>query len=56
MNTSQTNNNKVPPWQSARMRNLIEERWTEIWEVVAEREDRSEDLTQYSSDSSRVDS
>ncbi|WP_158260638.1 hypothetical protein [Pleurocapsa sp. CCALA 161] len=39
MNPSNKNNkNKLPEWQSAKMRNLIEERWSEVWKIVMDRE------------------
>ena len=42
MNTSNRNRrNRLPQWQSAKMRSLIEERWSEVWEIVIARE-RSE--------------
>jgi hypothetical protein len=31
-------NSRIPQWQSERMKNLITERWQEIWEVVEARE------------------
>jgi hypothetical protein len=39
MNSSDKNNkNKLPEWQSVKMRMLIEERWSEVWEIVNARE------------------
>jgi hypothetical protein len=39
MNSSDKNyKNKLPEWQSEKMRMLIEERWSEVWEIVAARE------------------
>ena len=31
-------NNGIPQWQSNRMRNMISERWQEVWEIVEARE------------------
>jgi hypothetical protein len=31
-------NNSIPQWQSEKMKNLITERWQEVWEVVEARE------------------
>jgi hypothetical protein len=43
MNSSDKNNkNKLPEWQSEKMRMLIEERWSEVWEIVTARERSSE--------------
>ena len=30
--------NRLPQWQSEKMRSLIEERWSEVWEVVVARD------------------
>ncbi|MEM6614656.1 MAG: hypothetical protein AAF652_20920 [Cyanobacteria bacterium P01_C01_bin.72] len=39
MNMSEkSHRNKLPEWQSAKMKSLIEERWSEVWEIVVERE------------------
>ena len=39
MNTRDKNyRNKLPQWQSEKMRTLIEERWSEVWEIVMARE------------------
>ncbi|MEL6581206.1 MAG: hypothetical protein AAFQ14_15795 [Cyanobacteria bacterium J06621_12] len=39
MNTSEkSHRNRLPEWQSAKMKSLIEERWSEVWEIVVERE------------------
>ncbi|MEL6928077.1 MAG: hypothetical protein AAFO95_05545 [Cyanobacteria bacterium J06600_6] len=49
MNTSPKNNkNRLPEWQSARMRSLIEERWSEIWDIVVARESNNQNSGQYS--------
>jgi hypothetical protein len=29
---------KLPQWQSEKMKSLIEERWSEVWEIVVARE------------------
>lgn len=51
MNTSAENRrNRLPQWQSDKMKSLIENRWSEVWEVVIERE-RSERSQQHSVDS-----
>ncbi|MEM8829096.1 MAG: hypothetical protein AAGE96_07040 [Cyanobacteria bacterium P01_G01_bin.19] len=36
--TKNNQSNSIPQWQSERMKNLISERWQEIWEVVEARE------------------
>jgi hypothetical protein len=39
MNLSDKNHkNRLPEWQSEKMRMLIEERWSEVWEIVTTRE------------------
>ena len=39
MNTLNKNQrNRLPLWQSEKMKALIEERWSEVWEVVVARE------------------
>lgn len=39
MNSSNKNHkNRLPEWQSIKMRMLIEERWSEVWEIVTARE------------------
>ncbi len=49
MNTSDNNNrNKLPQWQSEKMRALIEERWSEVWEVVIARKHSSQNLSSHS--------
>jgi hypothetical protein len=49
MNTSDNNNrNKLPQWQSEKMRALIEERWSEVWEVVVARKRSSQNLHSHS--------
>ena len=49
VNTSNKDHkNKLPQWQSEKMRTLIEERWSEVWEVVVARERSDEDLHQHS--------
>lgn len=54
MNASNENNrNKLPQWQSAKMRSLIEERWSEVWEVAIARERSKQDLSEHSRDSSQ---
>ncbi|MBE9045827.1 hypothetical protein IQ255_15680 [Pleurocapsales cyanobacterium LEGE 10410] len=40
--------NRLPQWQSEKMRSLIEERWSEVWEIVVARENSSENLNSYS--------
>ena len=30
--------NKIPQWQSDRMKSLIEERWSEVWRIAIARE------------------
>jgi|GEM_PF-6914215 len=52
MNTStKSHKNKLPEWQSAKMKSLIEERWSEVWEIVMSRERRTENLDRHSLDS-----
>ena len=49
MNTSEKNHrNKLPQWQSEKMRALIEERWSEVWEVVIARKHSSQNLPGHS--------
>jgi hypothetical protein len=49
MNTSDKNNrNRLPEWQSEKMRTLIEERWSEIWEAVMARERSTQNSPQHS--------
>ena len=38
--SAQKNRNKsrLPKWQSEKMKNLIDERWSEVWEIVMARE------------------
>ncbi len=43
--------NKLPQWQSEKMRTLIEERWSEVWEVVMAREHSAQNLLQHSRNS-----
>lgn len=39
MDTSEKNRrNRLPQWQSDKMKSLIEDRWSEVWEAVIERE------------------
>ena len=39
MNTPNKNHrHRLPQWQAEKMRTLIEERWSEVWEVVIARE------------------
>jgi len=39
MNTPDKNQrSKLPQWQSEKMKSLIEERWSEVWEIVVARE------------------
>jgi hypothetical protein len=50
MNTpNKSYQNKLPEWQSAKMKTLIEERWSEIWEVVMARERSTQNASQHSS-------
>jgi hypothetical protein len=52
MNTPDKNyRNRLPEWQSEKMRTLIEERWSEIWEVVTARERSTQNSSQHSSSS-----
>jgi hypothetical protein len=39
-NKSKNNKNKLPEWQSVKMRTLIEQHWSEVWKIVIAR-DRS---------------
>ena len=39
--------NRLPQWQSEKMRSLIEERWSEVWEIVVARENPSESSRSY---------
>lgn len=34
--------NRLPEWQSAKMKTILEERWSEVWETVVAREHSSE--------------
>ena len=53
MNTSERKRrNRLPQWQLDKMRSLIEDRWSEIWEAVVIRE-RSERLEQHLRNSRR---
>ena len=48
MSTSNKNRrNRLPQWQSAKMRSLIEERWSEVWEIVVARERSSQNSPEY---------
>ena len=38
MNTDNHNRNRLPQWQSEKMKSLLEERWSEVWEIVVARE------------------
>ncbi|MBE9043798.1 hypothetical protein IQ255_05160 [Pleurocapsales cyanobacterium LEGE 10410] len=50
MNTPDKNRgNRLPQWQSERMRTLIEERWTEVWKIVIARERSAQNLHRKSS-------
>ncbi|WP_158260676.1 hypothetical protein [Pleurocapsa sp. CCALA 161] len=40
--------NRLPQWQSEKMRSLIEERWSEVWEIVVARENSLESPHSYS--------
>ncbi|WP_158260696.1 hypothetical protein [Pleurocapsa sp. CCALA 161] len=52
MNTHDRNcKNRLPQWQSAKMRSLIEERWSEIWEIVVARERSEQNLHEHSRNS-----
>lgn len=45
MNTPKKNNrNRLPLWQSEKMRGLIEERWSEIWQIVIAREEYNKNI------------
>ena len=47
MNTfSKSITNRVPEWQSKKMKSLIGERWLEVWKVVVNRK-RLEHLRQH---------
>ena len=37
-NNSKNNKNKLPEWQSVKMRTLIEQHWSEVWKIVIARE------------------
>ncbi|MGL5833337.1 MAG: hypothetical protein ACRC1Z_08905 [Waterburya sp.] len=50
MNSSD-NKNKLPEWQSEKMRMLIEERWSEVWEVVTARKRSSQNSARHLEDS-----
>jgi hypothetical protein len=39
--------NRLPEWQSAKMRTLIEERWSEVWQIVTARERDTHNLHQH---------
>lgn len=47
MNTDNHNKNRLPQWQSEKMKSLIEERWSEIWEIVVARERSEQDSHEY---------
>lgn len=36
--------NRLPLWQSEKMRAMLEERWLEVWEIVKARERRQKSL------------
>jgi hypothetical protein len=44
---------KLPRWQSEKMRTLIEERWSEVWEVVMARKHSKQNLPRLSRNSRR---
>lgn len=49
MNTpDKSHKHRLPDWQSEKMRTLIEERWSEVWEIVVARERSTKDLLQHS--------
>ena len=49
MNTpDKSHKNQLPHWQSEKMKTLIEERWSEVWEIVVARERSTKDLLQHS--------
>ncbi|MEL6495981.1 MAG: hypothetical protein AAFQ41_12800 [Cyanobacteria bacterium J06623_7] len=48
---AKNNKNKLPQWQSERMKSLIEERWSEVWEIVVARERAGQRLYKYSRNS-----
>jgi hypothetical protein len=33
--------NSIPSWQSRKMRRLITERWSEVWQIVEARKENS---------------
>ncbi len=35
---TQNRRNRLPLWQSEKMRSMIESRWEEVWEVVVNRD------------------
>ena len=39
--TKNSSNNGIPQWQSNKMKNLIVERWQEVWQIVEAREQKS---------------
>ena len=43
--TNKNRRNKLPEWQSEKMKSLIEERWSEVWEAVIAREKSLENWT-----------
>lgn len=47
-NTHNSHKNRLPNWQSEKMRRLIEERWSEVWEIVIARDRSVENLPQHS--------
>jgi hypothetical protein len=41
---NKSNRTRLPKWQSEKMRTLIEERWSEVWQIVIARKRSSQNL------------
>ena len=46
MNTD-NNRNRLPQWQSEKMKSLIKERWSEVWEIVVARKREEQNSHEY---------
>lgn len=45
--TNNRDTNKVPSWQSAKMRMIIQDRWKEVWQFVEARDKYTRNLHGY---------
>jgi hypothetical protein len=43
----QNKKNQLPEWQAEKMKTLIEERWSEVWQIVMARERSTRNLRQH---------